>query len=132
MGAPLWRPVRSSAQVRIYTDADVERLVLISRAQSRLSLRRSDPPRGGRAARAVDSTRTEAESERRMPTVESLLGRLLDDPRGLAQELRRSVALLGPKRFLTDVAAAPLVDKVGNASGDEAHRRASGSCQSAL
>ncbi len=111
------KPVRNSAQVRIYTDADVERLVLISRALKAGFRSGEVIHRGAAELRAllVSSTRTEAESERRMPTVESLLGRVLDDdPEGLREELRRSVALLGPKRFLTDV-AAPLVDKVGDA-----------------
>jgi MerR family transcriptional regulator, light-induced transcriptional regulator len=111
------KPVRNSAQVRVYTDADIERLVLISRAlkagfrSGEVIHRAADDLR----ALLVNSTRAELENDRRTPTVESLLGRLIDDdPEGLRDELRRSVALLGPKQFLTDV-AAPLVESVGEA-----------------
>jgi DNA-binding transcriptional MerR regulator/methylmalonyl-CoA mutase cobalamin-binding subunit len=111
------KPVRNSAQVRVYTDADIERLVLISRAlkagfrSGEVIHRATDDLR----ALLVNATRAELENDRRTPTVESLLGRLIDDdPEGLRDELRRSVALLGPKQFLTDV-AAPLVESVGEA-----------------
>jgi MerR family transcriptional regulator, light-induced transcriptional regulator len=111
------KPVRNSAQVRVYTDADIERLVLISRAlkagfrSGEVIRRATDDLR----ALLVDSTRAELENDRRTPTVESLLGRLIDDdPEGLRDELRRSVALLGPKQFLTDI-AAPFVESVGEA-----------------
>jgi MerR family transcriptional regulator, light-induced transcriptional regulator len=111
------KPVRNGAQVRVYTDADIERLVLISRAlkagfrSGEVIHRAADDLR----ALLVNSTRAELASDRRTPTIESLLGRLIDDdPEGLRDELRRSVALLGPKHFLTDV-AAPLVESVGEA-----------------
>jgi DNA-binding transcriptional MerR regulator/methylmalonyl-CoA mutase cobalamin-binding subunit len=111
------KPVRNSAQVRVYTDADIERLVLISRAlkagfrSGEVIHRAADDLR----ALLINSTRAELENDRRTPTVDSLLGRLIDDdPEGLRDELRRSVALLGPKQFLTDV-AAPLVESVGEA-----------------
>jgi DNA-binding transcriptional MerR regulator/methylmalonyl-CoA mutase cobalamin-binding subunit len=111
------KPVRNGAQVRVYTDADIERLVLISRAlkagfrSGEVIHRAADDLR----ALLVNSTRAELASDRRTPTIESLLGRLIDDdPDGLRDELRRSVALLGPKHFLTDV-AAPLVESVGEA-----------------
>jgi MerR family transcriptional regulator, light-induced transcriptional regulator len=111
------KPVRNGAQVRVYTDADVERLVLISRAlkagfrSGEVIHRSADDLR----ALLVNSARSQGENDRRTPTVESLLERLIeDDPEGLHGELRRSVALLGPRMFLTDV-AAPLVDAVGEA-----------------
>src|SRR5450432_3550075 len=106
------KPVRNGAQVRVYTDADIERLVLIARAlkagfrSGEVIHRAADDLR----ALLVSSARSEGENDRRTPTVESLLARLIDDdPEGLHGELRRSVALLGPKMFLT-VVAAPLVE----------------------
>jgi DNA-binding transcriptional MerR regulator/methylmalonyl-CoA mutase cobalamin-binding subunit len=111
------KPVRNSAHVRVYTDADVERLVLISRAL-KAGFRSGEVIHRAAAdlrALLLNSARAEAENDRRTPTVDSLLGRLIDDdPEGLRDELRRSVALLGPKQFLTDV-AAPLMVGVGEA-----------------
>jgi len=111
------KPVRNGAQVRVYTDADIERLVLIARALKAGFRSGEVIHRVAEELRTLlaSSTRAENEKERRTPTIESLLGRLIDDdPEGLRDELRRSVALLGPKQFLTDV-AAPLVDAVGEA-----------------
>ena len=109
------KPLRNESQVRVYADADIERLVLISRAlkagfrSGEVIHRSTDELRG----LLVSSARVEAENEPRTPTIESLLGRLVaDDPEGLRDELRHSVALLGPKQFLTDV-AAPLIEQVG-------------------
>lgn len=111
------KPIRNESQVRVYTDADIERLVLVSRAlksgfRSGEVIHRSiDELR----ALLVSSARVEAENDPRTPTIESLLERLIaDDPRGLRDELQRSIARLGPKQFLTDV-AAPLVAHVGTA-----------------
>src|SRR6478609_1029305 len=109
------KPERNESQVRVYTDADVERLVLISRALKAGFRSGEVIHRGSEELRALlaNSARAEPESERRTPTIESLLGLLIqDDPEGLRAELRRSVALLGPRLFLTDV-AAPLVEQVG-------------------
>jgi len=111
------KPVRNESQVRVYTDADIERLVLISRAL-KAGFRSGEVIHCGPLELRellVNSARVEPETDRRTPTIESLLNRLLqDDPDGLRDELRRSVALLGPKQFLTEV-AAPLVEQVGNA-----------------
>jgi MerR family transcriptional regulator, light-induced transcriptional regulator len=111
------KPERNEAQVRVYTDADIERLVLISRAlkagyrSGEVIHRAAEELRG----LLVSSTRGEPESDRRTPTIESLLSLLVqDDPNGLRDELRQSVALLGPKQFLIEV-AAPLVEQVGAA-----------------
>lgn len=111
------KPERNESQVRVYTDADIERLVLISRALKAGFRSGEVIHRGSEELREllVSSARVEPETDRRTPTIESLLNRLIqDDPEGLRDELRRSVALLGPKQFLTDV-AAPLVEQVGNA-----------------
>jgi DNA-binding transcriptional MerR regulator/methylmalonyl-CoA mutase cobalamin-binding subunit len=111
------KPVRNSAQVRVYTDADIERLVLISRALKAGFRAGEAIHRAADDLRAllVNSAHVELENDRRTPTVESLLARLTDDdPVGLRDELRRCIALLGPKQFLMDV-AAPLVESVGDA-----------------
>lgn len=111
------KPVRNEAQVRVYTDADIERLVLISRALKAGFRSGEVIHRGSEELREllVNSARVESGTDRRTPTIESLLNLLIqNDPAGLRDELRRSVALLGPKQFLTDV-AAPLVEQVGSA-----------------
>lgn len=111
------RPQRNGAQVRVYTDSDIERLVLVSRAlkagfRSGEVIHRDS---GDLRALLVSSAQVEPGSDRDTPTIESLLERLIeDDPKGLRDELRRSVAVLGPKRFLTQI-AAPLVEQVGAA-----------------
>lgn len=109
------KPLRNESQVRVYTDADIERLVFISRAlkagfrAGEVIHRSIDELRG----LLVTSARAEPDTDPPTPTIESLFGRLMaDDPAGLRDELRRSVSLLGPKLFLTDV-AAPLVEHVG-------------------
>jgi len=111
------KPSRNGSQVRVYTDADIERLVLISRALKAGYRSGEVVHRGAEALRAmlVSSPRASEEGAAQTPTVESLLARLLaDDPETLRDELGQSVALLGPKRFLTDI-AAPFVDLVGEA-----------------
>ncbi|MEI9940745.1 MAG: MerR family transcriptional regulator [Pseudomonadota bacterium] len=109
------KPERNESQVRVYTDADIERLVLVSRAlkagyrSGEVIHRGSDELRGLLDA----SGRAEVDEGRRTPTVESILNLLAqDDLEALRGELRRSVALVGPKQFLTDV-AAPLVEQIG-------------------
>jgi len=109
------KPERNEAQVRVYTDADIERLALISRALKAGYRSGEVVHRSSEELRAllVTSARAESVNDRRTPTIDSLLNLLSqDDPEGLRDELRRSVALLGPKQFLTDV-AAPLVEQVG-------------------
>jgi DNA-binding transcriptional MerR regulator/methylmalonyl-CoA mutase cobalamin-binding subunit len=111
------KPVRNDSQVRVYTDADIERLVLISRALKAGFRSGEVIHRGIEELRdlLVSSARAEGESAAHTPTIESLLSRLTaDDPEGLRDELRRSVALLGPKQFLTEVAAPP-IEEVGTA-----------------
>jgi len=109
------KPERNESQVRVYSEADIERLVLISRALKAGYRSGEVIHRGSEELRGllVTSTRAEVDNDRRTPTIESLLNLLVaNDPQGLRDELRRSVALLGPKQFLTDV-AAPLVEQVG-------------------
>ena len=111
------KPLRNASQVRVYTDADIERLVLISRALKAGFRSGEVIHRGTEELRAllVTSALAEAEGEQRTPTIDSLLARLIaDDPDGLRDELRRSVALHGPRQFLIEV-VAPLVERVGEA-----------------
>jgi len=109
------KPVRNESQVRVYTDADIERLVLISRALKAGYRSGEVIHRDTEELRSllVASVRVEPDGDRRTPTIESIMSMLVaDDPDGLRDELRRSVALLGPKQFLMDV-VAPLVEQVG-------------------
>ncbi|HKO46794.1 MAG TPA: MerR family transcriptional regulator [Polyangiaceae bacterium] len=109
------KPERNDSHVRVYTDGDIERLVLISRALKAGYRSGEVIHRGAEELRGLlaTSARAEVDNDRRTPTIESLLSLLVqDDADGLRDELRRSVALLGPKQFLTDV-AAPLLEQVG-------------------
>ena len=111
------KPVRNDSQVRVYTDADIERLVLVSRALKAGFRSGEVIHRDTEALRKllVDTTRSAPEDEPYTPTIDSLMARLIaDDPQGLREGLRQSVARLGTKQFLTDV-AAPLVEQVGTA-----------------
>ncbi|HET7544475.1 MAG TPA: MerR family transcriptional regulator [Polyangiaceae bacterium] len=109
------KPGRNGSQVRVYTDADIERLVLIARALKAGFRSGEVIHHGAEELRGLltSSARAELNSDRSTPTIESLLVLLLqDDAQGLRDELRRCVVLLGPKQFLTDV-AAPLLEQVG-------------------
>jgi DNA-binding transcriptional MerR regulator/methylmalonyl-CoA mutase cobalamin-binding subunit len=111
------KPARNESQVRVYSDADIERLVLIARAV-KAGFRSGDViHRHAQDLRGLLRSSAPAETDLKpgTPTVESLIARLTsDDPEGLRNELRQSVAVLGPKQFLIDV-AAPLVEQVGAA-----------------
>src|SRR3954469_22974005 len=85
------KPERNESQVRVYTDADIERLVLISRALKAGFRSGEVIHRGPAELRGLlaSSPRSELESYRHTPTIESLLALLLrDDPDGLRDELR--------------------------------------------
>jgi MerR family transcriptional regulator, light-induced transcriptional regulator len=109
------KPERNESQVRVYTDEDIERLGLISRAL-KAGFRSGEVIRLGTdelRSLLVSSSLPEPQHERRTPTIESLLSSLRQDaPVALREELQRSVALFGAKQFLTEV-AAPLVEQVG-------------------
>jgi DNA-binding transcriptional MerR regulator/methylmalonyl-CoA mutase cobalamin-binding subunit len=111
------KPARNESQVRVYSDTDIERLVLIARAL-KAGFRSGDViHRHAQDLRGLLHSSAPAETDLKpgTPTVESLIARLTsDDPEGLRDELRQSVAVLGPKQFLIDV-AAPLVEQVGAA-----------------
>jgi DNA-binding transcriptional MerR regulator/methylmalonyl-CoA mutase cobalamin-binding subunit len=114
------KPARNANKVRTYSEHDIERLMLVSRAMQagcrvreaiaktpeelRELLAKASPAPAATAAEGLD--------------VQTLLGALrADDPEHLRAELRRAVAVLGVRRFITDV-AAPLVERVGEAWHD--------------
>ena len=111
------KPARNDAQVRVYTDADVERLILISRALKA----------GFRAGEVIhreaaelkgllsSSAKAELGALPQSPTISGLLAALqADDANGVRSGLRQAVATLGPRQFLIDV-AGPLIEQVGEA-----------------
>ncbi len=109
------KPVRNDSQIRVYSDADIERLVLISRAlkagfrAGEVIHRDIDDLRRVLAGSAVAKLPSDAES----PTIDAIIARLArDDLGGLRAELRQAIAALGPKRFLLEVAGS-LVEQVG-------------------
>lgn len=110
-------PARNDSGIRVYSDAEIERLVLVSRALKA----------GFRAGEVIHrdtdelkallrgSVQQRIETEPGAPTVSSLLGTLArDDADTLRAELKQAVATLGPHRFLIEV-ADPLVQAVGTA-----------------
>lgn len=110
-------PARNDSGIRIYSDADIERLVLVSRAL-RAGFRAGEVIRREPAElRALLRTSTEPRFEPQPagPTVQSLLDTLArDDADALRAELKQAIATLGPRRFLVEV-ADPLVVAVGQA-----------------
>jgi DNA-binding transcriptional MerR regulator len=111
------RPARTDSGVRTYSEPEIERLVLVSRAIEA----------GYRASEAIAKTPEElraflAASVRPLTvraaaplSVDGFLRSLrADEPTALRNELRQAVATLGAKRFVTDI-ASPLVERVGEA-----------------
>jgi MerR family transcriptional regulator, light-induced transcriptional regulator len=110
-------PLRTATGLRVYTDDDVQRLALVARAMEA----------GYRAGEAIAESPEQlkrfvseaAEPRESQPAavvdVQEFL-RLLraDEVEPLRDGLRQAVASLGPKRFVTDV-AAPLVRATGDA-----------------
>jgi DNA-binding transcriptional MerR regulator len=107
------KPQRNAAGIRVYSDPDIERLVLIARALKA----------GYRAGEVVERDAADlkrllvapAEPRAFTPTSSSL-GALLDalrrdDVPALRAELRQSVATLGPRQFLVEV-AGPLAERL--------------------
>ncbi|HEY6558259.1 MAG TPA: MerR family transcriptional regulator [Polyangiaceae bacterium] len=115
------KPARNTNQVRAYSEQDIERLMLISRAMQA----------GCRVREAITSTPEELREllARATPApaatageaplgVETILQALrADDPELLRAELRKAVAVLGVRRFITEL-AGPLVERVGDAWHD--------------
>lgn len=111
------KPARNDSQVRVYTDADIERLILVSRALKA----------GFRAGEVIhkspaelrdlleSSAQAQRSGLRESSTIATLLQALADnDAAALRTGLRQTVATLGARQFLMDV-AGPLVEQVGEA-----------------
>ncbi len=111
------KPERTSAGVRAYSSAEIDRLRLVARAL-REGYRPGEaigkPPEVLREA--LDRSVELAEQDvPRTPKVEELVEALKnDDADDVRKKMRQAVATLGPLSFVTDV-AAPLVSSVGTA-----------------
>lgn len=111
------KPARNGSQVRVYSDADIERLILVSRALKA----------GFRAGEVIrretnelrqllsNSAQVQTNAVRESPTVAALLEAVADDDAiAVRNGLRQAVATLGPRNFLVEV-AGPLIEQVGDA-----------------
>lgn len=111
------KPQRTDSNVRLYSAEDVDKLILVARALKA----------GYRAGEVIrrdpvdlkqllaSSAQTRFDPGASTPTIQSLLDALTrEQPDLLRSEMRTAVALLGPKRFLTEV-AGPLAEQVGMA-----------------
>lgn len=112
------RPARNDSQVRVYTDDDIERLILVARAL-KAGFRAGEVIHKSPAElRSLISSSAHAQlssSLRESPTIESLIRALTsDDAPALRTGLRQAVATLGPRSFVVEV-AGPLVEQVGEA-----------------
>jgi MerR family transcriptional regulator, light-induced transcriptional regulator len=108
-------PRRRATGVRSYTHADVERLLLIARAM-RSGFRPGEVV--GKSPQELEQLLVSATSGARVsamaqsPNVQASLDALLRfDAGGFNAELRRSLAILGAKRFLLEV-CEPLIGRV--------------------
>jgi DNA-binding transcriptional MerR regulator/methylmalonyl-CoA mutase cobalamin-binding subunit len=111
------KPLRTANNVRLYSGDEIDKLILVSRAL-KLGHRAGEVIRKepGQLRQLLAST-AEAPLGATLsaPTIQTLVDALAqEDPDRVRNELRQAAALLGPKRFLLDV-AAPLVDEVGAA-----------------
>jgi len=111
------KPARNGSQVRVYTDADIERLILVSRALQAGFRAGEVIQRDPAELRALlaSSAQTQLSALRESPTIDSLLRALIaDDAVALRNGLRQAVATLGPRQFVLEV-AGPLCDQDGEA-----------------
>ena len=105
------KPLRNAASVRLYSEQDIEPLLLIARAL-RSGYRPGEaiqlPAADLREALAVSAdARQHASAE--VPIVSSILSALeRDDVDSLRTELQTAAAVLGPERFVTHL-AGPVV-----------------------
>lgn len=111
------KPARNGSQVRVYSDADIERLILVSRAL-KTGFRAGEVIHRSieelRDALANSAKVERAEETQQSPTIIGLLEYLRDDDAaGLRNALRQAVATLGTRQFLLNV-AGPLVQMVGD------------------
>lgn len=110
------RPRRTSGGSRVYTEADVDALKLIRRAieQGYRPGEIVGKPAEELAELIRVTSQTPARTDSASPTVASLLATLLRDDLGPLQgDLRQAAVVLGPKRFLVEV-AHPLSVRVGD------------------
>jgi methylmalonyl-CoA mutase cobalamin-binding subunit len=108
-------PERTSGGGRLYTEGDVAALKLIRRALEQ-GYRPGEVVGKSReelAGLILTTARAPTPADAPPPTFAALLATLLrDDVVALRAELRRAAALLGPKRFVVDI-AHPLCARVG-------------------
>lgn len=115
------KPARNPNQVRTYSEQEIERLMLISRAMQagcrvREAIARTPEELRQLLARAMPEASSKA-GEAPLG-VESIVEALrADDPELLKAELRKAVAVLGVRSFITELAGR-LVEKVGEAWHD--------------
>lgn len=111
------KPARNGSHVRVYSDADVERLILVSRAL-KAGYRAGEVIRRDSAELRQllsNSAQVQANTPRESATVDALLNAVADDDAiAVRNGLRQAVATLGPRKFLLEV-ASPLVEQVGEA-----------------
>ncbi|HET9954265.1 MAG TPA: MerR family transcriptional regulator [Polyangiaceae bacterium] len=111
------KPSRNGSQVRFYSDADIERLGLVFRAlkagfRAGEVIHRETPELRDLLASSTAGP-AQVSVVRESPTVDALIEALrADDPSAVQSGLRRAVATLGPRQFITDVASG-LVERVG-------------------
>ncbi len=109
------RPGRTRGGSRVYSESDVETLKLIRRSLE-LGYRPGEvvgKPRDELAQLVLATSQAPIPASSVAPTIESLLAALgRDDIPTLRTELRQATLVLGPKRFITEV-AHPLCVRVG-------------------
>lgn len=111
------KPARTANKVRTYSEHDIERLMLVSRAMQagcrvREAITKTPEELRELLAKAAPVRVTPAQDARGVDTLLDALR--ADDPELLRAELRKAVAVLGVRRFITEI-AGPLVEKVGDA-----------------
>lgn len=108
------KPERAAGGSRLYSAEDVETLVLLASAL-KVGYRPSEVVGKPRAevARLVALAHPRGAMSTGLPTIDSLIEALAtDDVASVKRELRQASVLLGPKRFVTDL-AQPLSVRVG-------------------
>jgi MerR family transcriptional regulator, light-induced transcriptional regulator len=114
------RPARTSGGSRAYSEADVDALKLIKRALDQ-GYRPGEvvgKPREELSKLVLAGSRSPARAATPTPTIDTLLAAVGRDELSLLRaELRQAAVLLGPKRFLVEV-AHPICVRVGELWAD--------------
>jgi DNA-binding transcriptional MerR regulator len=111
------KPRRNASGVRLYSDKDIERLLLVARAlhagyRAREAIRL---PAADLRSRLAASAEARLESTEETSLTAAVLSSLLaDDADALRADLQRAVAVLGPEGFVRQL-CAPLLREVGDA-----------------